>query len=143
MRTMSWRLQSLWFMLASLSRAASLSGAVGDPAEMRVPGATVTLTIRGGTLDPLKATTDAGGRFTFEGIAPGTYDLLVQMPGFVSRKQIDIHIDSGDVELPELVLIVGVGCGGYGPPPTWTQRILLKIKRFFAPIDWSKVTICE
>ncbi len=143
MRTMSWRLQCLWFMLASLSHAASLSGWVADQSGSRIPGAALTLTMQSGALDPLKATSDAGGRFTFEGIAPGTYDLLVQMPGFVSLKQIDINIVSGDVELPELILNVGSGgCGG-GPPATRMRQILIKIKHLFAPIDWSKVTICQ
>ena len=140
---MSWRMQCLWFMLASLSRAASLTGLVVDPTEARFPGATLTLTMKGGNLDPLKVSADAGGRFTFEGIAPGTYDLLVQSRGFWPLKRIDIHTGSGDVELPELILNVGGGCGSDRPPPTRMQRIFLKIKLFFAPIDWSKVTVCQ
>ena len=131
-------------MLATMSRAASLSGLVVDPMEARIPGATITLTIKNGTLDPLKATSDTGGRFAFEGIASGTFDLLVQMTGYMPRKQNDIRVDIGDVELTELVLSIGEGCpSSGGTPSTRRQRILFKIKHFFAPINRSDVTICQ
>jgi len=106
-----------------------------------MPGVTLTLTVSGSSVD-FKATTDAEGRFTFHGVAPGAYDLLATMPGFISLSRRNILIGEDDVELPEIVLNIGLGCAG-GLPTTGLQQLLLRIKRFFAPIDYSKVTICQ
>jgi TonB family protein len=60
--------------------AASLEGTLRTAADEPVPGATVTAVASDGAAR--SATTDASGRFRFEGLAPGSYALRTAADGF-------------------------------------------------------------
>jgi hypothetical protein len=122
--------------------AASLGGLVQDPTAWPVAGARITLTSQSSPIEAFTTVTDASGRFNFEALIAGTYDVLVEAPGFQRRRQSGVQIGNNeDVQLPALVLNVSVGCWDR-KPPSRLQRILYRIRTFFVPIDWSKAQTC-
>lgn len=72
----------------------SLRGSVTDPSGAAIPNATVHL-INPATHADRTATTDAHGIYTFQEVAPGTYRLLVEAPGFEKYVQDDLRLQSG------------------------------------------------
>lgn len=68
-----------------LATAASLSGRVADPDGRPVANADVF--VSGATAAPLKARTDAEGRFILESLEPGRYTVVASAPGLVSDAQ--------------------------------------------------------
>jgi len=100
-------------------RAATLSGTVFDPDRRPVPGAQVTL------LTPLaeleQRETDAQGRFTFQGLGPGSFKLVANAPGFATAsvdvaigpdgasQNIDLHLSVGAVRQN---VVVSAALGG-------------------------------
>jgi len=135
----------LTIILVVRSEASTLSGIVLDPAGWPLPHAQITLNSRE-SISALSSTiTDASGKFAFAELAPGTYDLIALARGFAQFRQTGLLIGSAeDVQLPPIALKITGGCGhGDWTPPTRLRRILIKIKQFFVPIDWSKVEICQ
>jgi len=65
------------------SGGASLQGTVTDPSGATVPGARVTVT-NNVTGANQTAVVDARGIYSFYGLAPGSYTLRIQSPGFVT-----------------------------------------------------------
>ena len=67
----------------------SITGTVVDAIPLFIPNATVTI------LSPVERaiSADAAGNFNIAGLAPGTYKLRVQAPGFVS-KGLEIAVES-------------------------------------------------
>jgi carboxypeptidase family protein len=83
----------------------SLSGTVLDPSSAVVPSATIELT-NNGTGWTRQTTTDSQGRFQFNLVPPGRYDLQVTAAGFTSVRQQGINLD---VDVPaNLRLILAV-----------------------------------
>lgn len=117
--------------------ATSLSGLIlADPSGAPPASARITLTPQDGSMAPLAQVIHASGGFTFEGLAPATYDLLVEAPGFRPWQRIGLQIGNANVELPKIVLSVPMGCGMGGEARlTLIQRIRIKIKEFFVPRD--------
>jgi hypothetical protein len=81
--------------LLAQSSTAVLFGTVQDEQERIVPSAKVTL------LDPAKgqtrmASTDANGAFMFSQLAPSTYELSVEQPGFANARFSDVVINAAD-----------------------------------------------
>lgn len=77
------------------SSSASLSGTVQDQQGGMITSAKVTI------LDPAKGfsremMTDANGTFVFSQIAPSTYELSVEQPGFAKARFTDIAINAND-----------------------------------------------
>lgn len=72
----------------------SLRGSVTDPSGAAIPNATVHL-INPATHSDRTATTDAHGIYTFQEVAPRTYRLLVEAPGFEKYEQDDLRLQSG------------------------------------------------
>src|SRR5579884_2761891 len=66
-----------------------IRGTVTDPAGAAVPGATVRLT-NNATGIAVNATTDMQGLYTFNGVRPATYTLLVSAAGFTPFESKDI-----------------------------------------------------
>jgi outer membrane receptor protein involved in Fe transport len=99
-------------------RAATLEGTVRDPSGAAVPGARVSL------LSALKALeirrTDARGRFRFQSLEPGSYQLVAAAPGFsASPVQVDLReAQTQTVDLPLRVsavtehVVVSASLGG-------------------------------
>ncbi|HEX7334588.1 MAG TPA: carboxypeptidase-like regulatory domain-containing protein [Pyrinomonadaceae bacterium] len=68
------------------SNYATLSGTVFDPQQKALPGGTVQLT-SGSTRATRQSVTNELGAFQITGLAPGSYELLVQAQGFASLTQ--------------------------------------------------------
>src|SRR5215469_11613102 len=75
-------------------RTASVTGTVKDPTGAPVAGASITVR---NTATGIKhvAQTSASGDYTITALNPGTYDTLVEHPGFASiqRAGILLHVD--------------------------------------------------
>jgi iron complex outermembrane receptor protein len=70
---------------------ATLSGVVTDSQGASLPKATVVLEADGFTR---RVTADAGGRFQFTNLAPGTYALDVDAPGFATSRRTGVTVTS-------------------------------------------------
>lgn len=75
----------LWSLVTLIAPAAgqtfSISGTVSDAAGASIPGATVALT-SAAAAGRRTATTDATGRYSFSGVAAGSYQLAFERAGF-------------------------------------------------------------
>jgi hypothetical protein len=69
----------------------SIRGVVSDQQKGVIPSAKVTLTSKDGGAARSGVST-AAGEYTFLQMRPGTYELTVEVPGFVSRKFADIQL---------------------------------------------------
>ena len=97
---------------AAAAQDASVSGTVTDATGLPLPGVIVEAR---GPAGAAFAVTDGTGRFTFGGLAPGTYEITFALSGFNAPAQV-VEIDAGvtltvDVEmafgLQEQVVVVG------------------------------------
>ena len=75
---------ALYLALAAPADTPALTGRVLDPAGRPVPGATVMVD---GPMGVRTTTTDAEGRFSFDGLAEARYRVLVDAPGFAAPAQ--------------------------------------------------------
>jgi outer membrane cobalamin receptor len=75
---------ALYLALAAPADTPALTGRVLDPAGRPVPGATVMVD---GPMGVRTTTTDAEGRFSFDGLADARYRVLVDAPGFAAPAQ--------------------------------------------------------
>ena len=90
--------------LPAAAQSGELSGAVVDGTGGVLPGATVTL--RSGQHAPSAVQTDAGGRFAFTGLAPGTYTITVSLTGFGAATVEGVVVGAQPVVLPAVTLRV-------------------------------------
>ena len=88
------------------AQTAEIAGAVVDATGAVVPGAGVTLT--DGSGGQRESQTDAGGRFSFTGLAPGAYSVTVYRSGFGPARVDGITVGTGRVELPPITLRIAV-----------------------------------
>lgn len=88
------------------SQNASLSGQVSDPSGAFVPNASVTVS---STERQISSTiqTDAGGRYSFPNLNPGTYDLSVEAAGFKGYVQHKIELSANQTARIDARLEVG------------------------------------
>lgn len=83
---------------------AGIAGTVRDPSGLVVGGARVSLlTSHQATLRVTE--TDSGGKFRFEDVPPGAYELLVSWPGFNLERRA-VTLAAGD--LPELTIALAI-----------------------------------
>lgn len=80
------------------STTGAIAGVVVDEAIRPVPQANVTLVSTGGV-----ATTDADGRFTFEGLQPGTYFLDASAHRF-AKAQVSADVAAGEVSTVRILI---------------------------------------
>src|ERR1019366_2739418 len=73
---------------------ASVTGSVLDPSGAAIPGATVSLLLRGGKKALLSTRTGSGGLFSMESVRPETYDRLIEAPGFQAYRLENISVNS-------------------------------------------------
>jgi hypothetical protein len=92
-------------LVAQIGRAA-LVGRVVDMAGAALPGATVTATA---TATNLSRTVVSGGdgRYVFQGLAPGTYQLRVELSGFRTLTRKGIGIATGETVRLDVQLELG------------------------------------
>src|SRR5687767_3759300 len=74
--------------------AVAFAGRVTDPADAVVVGASVVLKDASGA--ERRAATDAEGRYSFHGLAPGTYSLRVEAEGFKPFERGAVEVAAGD-----------------------------------------------
>ena len=81
----------------------AITGHVKDPQGASLPGATVTLYSRDGALN-LTTTTDSGGAYRFEKLAPGEYLVEAVAQGFASASAQQVVVDRGQVSTLDISL---------------------------------------
>jgi hypothetical protein len=86
------------------SLTGSITGVVKDEQGAVLPGVTVTLTGRQGTMTQV---TDAQGVYRFPALEVGTYVVNAELSGFAKAKSADIQISPGKELAADLVLKVG------------------------------------
>jgi len=72
----------------------SIAGIVHDPDGVPLPGASVTATSPALMGDATFVTTESGS-FRFPALPPGTYTLLIELPGFATLKQTGVVVNVG------------------------------------------------
>ena len=93
-------LAGLGLTVLAQTNTGNIYGTVIDEQGSAIPGGSVTLT---GPQAPRDTTVDAGGRFRFLKIPPGTYEVTVTMPGFTTVKRENVIVSLGrdtNVDLP-------------------------------------------
>jgi hypothetical protein len=91
----------------SLGQTRSIEGQVCDAIGAVIPHASVVLRVEGAPPASQTTTTDFNGHFRFTGVAPGTYEVLVSMQGFVDYVQSVSIVEGKDTELPAISLAIG------------------------------------
>ncbi len=86
----------------SASQSGQIAGMVVDATGAVLPGARVRLS--GGPDTPRQVQADAGGRFGFTGLVPGTYTVTVSRSGFGTVSLEDVNVGADPVELPAITL---------------------------------------
>lgn len=74
--------------------AGRLAGTVVDAAGAAIPGAKVTLRIRGGAAVAAETETNSAGNFSLLSLRPDYYDLVVEAKGFLAATVRDLKIDA-------------------------------------------------
>ncbi len=83
----------------------SIHGIAVDASGGVLPGVTVTATPAGAPqADPQLQVTDADGRFAFDGLEPGTYVVVLSLPGFEDRKFESVSVPAAE----ELKAVLGI-----------------------------------
>jgi hypothetical protein len=86
--------------LCAQSTNASVAGRVSDPSNARIVGATI-VAISAGTNIRNKTTTNGAGEYYLSNLAPGTYRIEVENPGFkkLIRPDVILHVqDASDID---------------------------------------------
>lgn len=95
----------LWALSSVQAAPAVLSGTVADPSGARVPGSRLRLAIRGDS-DAISIATDHNGSFRAANLAPGTYDVSAESPGFGTFYKGGLNLTSGESATLEIVLAI-------------------------------------
>ncbi len=82
-----------------------LTGSVTDASGAAIPHATINLFLPGGAKPLLTTVTTSDGLFSFTGVRPITYDLIVEVPGFLKYSLRGVKIDPArETALPAIQL---------------------------------------
>jgi hypothetical protein len=100
----------LLFAPRAVSQTGELRGLVLDPSGAAIPGATITLTATGPTLQTqtLQTTSDASGHYGFHALASGSYSVSVAAVGFATSTTAKIAVTAGQVRQLDLSLKIAV-----------------------------------
>ncbi len=92
--------------MAAQVGSATVIGDVTDQAGATVPGATITA-IAVGTRFARASTTGADGRYVIPGLAPGSYDVRIELSGFRPLTRAGVQLATGETVRVDLQLSVG------------------------------------
>jgi outer membrane receptor protein involved in Fe transport len=99
-------LASLGGVAAAQGTTGSISGFVTDATHAAVPGATVT--VRHVDTDQKRVVvTDASGRYRAQALAPGKYELTVELQGFRTAQHSDLSLSVGQESVVNVQLELG------------------------------------
>jgi hypothetical protein len=84
----------------------SITGAVKDPSDAAIPGATVTATQKETNLSR-EATTNAEGLYSFTNVPAGTYTVKVALTGFREYQKTAVPVNAGEIARVDVKLEVG------------------------------------
>ena len=91
LRRYLWLLSAVLFSTAAFAQfTSSVQGTVQDPSGAGIPKATVQL-VNTATKSVQTATTDGSGIFRFLSLAPGSYKITVEAPGF-AKSEVDVTL---------------------------------------------------
>ena len=94
-------------MASAQSTSGTIAGTVEDASGAQLPRATVSITQQGREFTQ-KATTNDQGNFRFLQLAPGTYSITINAPGFKVVEKKDIVLENaGNIDLREIQLPIG------------------------------------
>src|SRR6516162_8180466 len=94
---------------AAQTLTGTLIGTVKDEQGATIPGGQVRITSTSLIGGPRTMLTSEGGQFRFPNLAPGSYTLEIEMPGFASVHEEDIRIGaSSTLERTVVLKVVGV-----------------------------------
>ena len=93
---------TLLVVAGAAAQPGTVSGTVRDQTGGALPGVTVELTAP--RLTPLATSTDAAGRYRFEGVAPGTYTLSFRLLNFGDQQRRDMQITGAQAVTADAVL---------------------------------------
>src|SRR5580658_7633512 len=103
----AWLLLSITpLAIAQFAATGAVSGRVKDPSGAVVQDASVQLIDKGTKIARTIKTNDEG-RYSFNNIPPGTYDVTVAKPGFSEERLRDQQVDVGQALTLDFSLTVG------------------------------------
>ena len=91
---------------AQESASSAIVGVVVDSTQASLPGATVTVT-QVGTSAQRVVVTDGEGRFSVPGLRPATYNIRVELAGFMPAEIKDVILRNGETVRPTLSMGLG------------------------------------
>lgn len=90
-------------MMVKAQSTGTLKGKVVDAAE-KFPLPTVQITVVG---KKLYGSTDAEGEYTIPGLAPGTYKINFEVPGYIRETRTDVAINAGETTTLDVSMRMG------------------------------------
>ena len=98
----------LWSMSYSQSKVTSaLEGIVVDDEESALPGVEIKLSSPDMIGGSRSRVTDAGGKYRFVGLQPGTYSVEASLQGFTAQRSEGIRLFVGQTLIVDFVLKIG------------------------------------
>ena len=98
----------LWSMSYSQSKVTSaLEGIVVDDEESALPGVEIKLSSPDMIGGSRSRVTDAGGKYRFVGLQPGTYSVEASLQGFTAQRSEGIRLFVGQTLIVDFVLMIG------------------------------------
>ena len=108
-RASTWALvaATVWLTASALAQEGAIAGRVVDTDGEPLPGATVELRRGPASPEPRLEVTDLEGRYRISGLPPGTYSVLISLPGFGRVVRSGVEVGTGAAETVDAVLDVG------------------------------------